>query len=346
MDWKNTCTITTFNTRKTRIDSNRYDGDGEAIGKAAVCIYLDNFICVLDGISFDFYIWDTDVLAGSLIWYTFCNMGISFTINIDAPNVYDLVQFTHRTRKSLLGMDSNYYQSLVELKEYDASDLSFYAQMQITTEQAKTNAQSIPCRCKARLKQREEQIQRALFTNTIKTQNMSGVGQRISCRNFNLDRDSGGLADGLNDPYDARLHKLLVTLYVILSIIAHFVVVFTSDLYQSKETKFEIIGIYSLFQWMICLSFIVTWYQNLRIEYVTALVLQRNLEKGMGTYIPRIGQGGRRSAKGVSFIRGGHGEEKIATEMAEFEKEFRAISPSHYITNSKNSHISNNTNDV
>ena len=272
----------------------------------------------------------------------FATWGYHLQINIDAPNVYDLVHFTHRTRKSLLGMDSNYYQSLVKLKEYNASDLSFSAQMQITTEQAKNNAQSIPYRRKARLKQREEQIQRALFANTIKTQNMSGVGQRISYRNFNLDRDSGGLADGLNDPYDTRLHKLLVTLYVILSIIAHFVVVFTSDLYQSEETKFEIIGIYSLFQWMICLSFIVTWYQNFRIEYVTELVLQRNLEKGMGTYMPRIGQGGRRSAKGVSFIRGGHGEEKIATEMAEFEKEFRAISPSHYITNSKNSHISNN----
>ena len=64
--------------------------------------------------------------------------------------------------------------------------------------------------------------------------------------------------------------KVFSILFVLFSVFIHYSIIFMTEVFENEDNKdyrFNVIHGLLLFQWILCLTFLITWYQNYRFEY-------------------------------------------------------------------------------
>ena len=148
---------------------------------------------------------------------------------------------------------------------------------------AKYNPNSIPNRRKQQLYKKQETMKSNM---EIKFDNSEWLRHSIISNSpSDLDGFNGNIPENsmINTEYKSRVKdkyrghgaervqiKIFSIIFVLFSILLHYFVIFMTEVFENQDNKdfrFNVIHGLLLFQWVLCLTFMITWYQNYRFEY-------------------------------------------------------------------------------
>ena len=240
----------------------------------------------------------TKTCVFTLFLASFANITLSISLQDPfsfIPNAISLVlcifQFTKYTYKLAFNFSAYSFAKFIRFTK-ESNKAEFWEANEFSNNMlAKYNPNSIPNRRKKLLYEKQERMKANVavtFDNatwmrqSIISDTASDAGQQMIHRSSNYFE----YKSRVNSKYrghglETAEIKVFSILLVMTAILVHVIIEFLTEIFNRSYTeRFNIIHGLLLFQWMLCLCFLLVWFQNYRFEYA----IEQLLDDGYSLY--------------------------------------------------------------
>eukprot|EP01084_Bolivina_argentea_P142102 249655_1 len=231
--------------------------------------------------------------------------------------VFCLLQFSKYAYQLIFNFNAHSFKKFIKFKKNSNKNEFLESNEFSNNILAKYNPNSIPNRRKRLLYEKQERLKANL---EIKFDNEQWMRQSVISDTpsdiAKFKTNNYEYKSRVNSKYRGHGHetyeiKIFSIIFVMISILLHEIVVFLTEIFESDHTtRFNIIHALLLFQWMLCLCFMITWYQNYRFEYA----IEKLLDEGYSLYY---------------LMKDKNAKLQMTDNFSEIEKEMNTLSMDH-----------------